>query len=460
MRQTNKGSNKYDKKGKSGSSENDNKKPFNKSYKKDENSDKKKFFKKDDDSSKRKSYSKDDDSSKRKPFSKDDNFSKRKPFVKDENSSTKKTFEKDENYSTKKPFEKDENSTVRKPYAKDKESIKQRFIRREAKFAEKRNLSSDENPEKKKFNKRDDSRDEGKYVRNENPEKKKSVRKNSSDKKSLDSNDSSFKKNNIYLSKDKNKTFDKKPQPKKPTSKNDDGSIRINKYIANSGVCSRREADEMINQGLVEVNGNTITEPGYKVLPGDVVKVNNSKIKQEKPVYVLMNKPKDTLTAVTDDRGRKTVIDIIGKEVKERIFPVGRLDRNTTGVLLLTNDGDLAKKLAHPKYNKKKIYHVYLDKKIIKEDMYKLTEGIELEDGLMTFDKINFVSLDTKTEVGVEIHSGKNRIVRRMFESLDYKVIKLDRVYFAGLTKKGLGRGFWRYLTEKEIQTLKSGSYE
>lgn len=238
--------------------------------------------------------------------------------------------------------------------------------------------------------------------------------------------------------------------------KKEDNEIRLNKYIASSGMCSRRDADEYIKKGLVKVNNKVISELGFKISPNDEVKVNNKIVKPKiKYVYIVMNKPKNTITTTKDESGRNTVIDIIKPKVKERVFPVGRLDRDTTGVLILTNDGELAEKLTHPKYQKRKIYQAILDKNLEKADMIKLVEGVDLEDGVMTCDSVNYASKDDKKDVVVEIHSGKNRIVRRMFEHLGYTVVKLDRVYFAGLTKKGLNRGRWRYLTEHEVLNLK-----
>ncbi len=235
-----------------------------------------------------------------------------------------------------------------------------------------------------------------------------------------------------------------------------DGSSRLNKYVANSGICSRREADDLIQAGLVSVNGVTITELGTKVNPGDVVKYNGETIRNEKHRYVLLNKPKDFITTTEDPEDRRTVMTLIEGACKERIYPVGRLDRNTTGVLLFTNDGDLAKKLTHPSYEIHKIYHVELDKNLKQTDLEKIREGLQLEDGFIKVDDIQYdASFDDKKQIGVEIHSGKNRIVRRIFESLDYSVIKLDRVIFAGLTKKDVPRGRYRLLTELEVSTLK-----
>ena len=236
--------------------------------------------------------------------------------------------------------------------------------------------------------------------------------------------------------------------------------IRLNKFLANAGVCSRREADEFITAGVVSVNGEVVTELGTKIKRSDVVKFHEEPVSIERKVYVLLNKPKDTVTTSDDPQERRTVMDLVKGACNERIYPVGRLDRNTTGVLLLTNDGDLASKLTHPKFLKKKIYHVHLDKNLTKADMEQIAAGIQLEDGEIHADAISYTDDFKKDQVGIEIHSGKNRIVRRIFESLGYKVVKLDRVFFAGLTKKGLRRGDWRYLSEAEVNYLRMGSFE
>ena len=236
--------------------------------------------------------------------------------------------------------------------------------------------------------------------------------------------------------------------------------LRLNKFLANAGVCSRREADEFIQAGVVTVNGEIVTELGTKILRTDEVKFHDQPVSIEKKVYVLLNKPKDYVTTSDDPQQRKTVMDLVKNACPERIYPVGRLDRNTTGVLLLTNDGDLASKLTHPKYLKKKIYHVYLDKNVTARDLQQIAEGIQLEDGEIKADDVQYAHPTDKKQVGIEIHSGKNRIVRRIFESLGYRVQKLDRVQFAGLTKKNLKRGDWRYLTEEEVDRLRMGAYE
>ncbi len=236
-------------------------------------------------------------------------------------------------------------------------------------------------------------------------------------------------------------------------------NIRLNRFIANSGVCSRRDADEHIKNGLISVNGKIVTDMGIKVTYDDDVRFKNKRLSAEKKVYILMNKPKDYVTTVEDPHAEHTVLELIGDDCKERVYPVGRLDKATTGVLLLTNDGDLAGKLTHPKYKRRKIYHVFLDKPVTKNDLFKLTEGIELDGMTIVADAVSYADADDKSQIGIELHSGQNRVIRRMFETLGYKVKKLDRVYFAGLTKKNVQRGKWRYLNDKEINMLKRGIF-
>lgn len=258
-----------------------------------------------------------------------------------------------------------------------------------------------------------------------------------------------------------NKKFNKRPEEKFKKKKGDplpsfSDEVRLNKFIANAGICSRREADVLIKTGVVEVNGKIITEMGYKVKPGDEVKYDGATIQSEKKQYVLLNKPKNFITTMFDPQGRKTAYELVANACKERIYPVGRLDRNTTGVLLFTNDGDMAKKLTHPRYQVGKLYHVTVDKAIKKEHITALMEGVELDDGAyVKADKAEIIEDSKFKEVGIEIHSGKNRVVRRMFESIGFSVIKLDRVKFAGLTKKDLPRGNYRHLTEQEVSFLK-----
>lgn len=236
--------------------------------------------------------------------------------------------------------------------------------------------------------------------------------------------------------------------------------IRLNKFLSNAGVCSRREADEFIQAGAVRVNDAVVTELGTKITRQDKVMFHDQPVQIESKVYIVLNKPKNCVTTSEDPQERLTVMDLVKSACTERIYPVGRLDRNTTGVLLLTNDGDLASKLTHPSFKKKKIYHVWLDKNVAIEDMEKIANGLELEDGEIHADAISYASEMDKSQVGIEIHSGRNRIVRRIFESLGYHVVRLDRVYFAGLTKKNLGRGKWRYLNEREVNALRMGAFE
>jgi 23S rRNA pseudouridine2605 synthase len=256
---------------------------------------------------------------------------------------------------------------------------------------------------------------------------------------------------------DKRKYIEFKQRVKKgdPLPTFNEEEIRLNKYLSNAGVCSRREADVLIQTGVVTVNGEFITELGYKIKPGDVVQYDGETINAEKKRYVLLNKPKGFITTMDDPRGRKTVMSLVKKACRERIYPVGRLDRETTGLLLFTNDGDMAKKLTHPRYQARKIYHVETDKPIKKEDLEKLLSGVVLEDGKTSCDKVSYIDGGTEYEAGVELHSGKNRVVRRLFEALGYKVVKLDRVQFASLTKKDLPRGMFRHLTEQEVAFLK-----
>lgn len=236
--------------------------------------------------------------------------------------------------------------------------------------------------------------------------------------------------------------------------------LRLNKYLANAGVCSRREADGYITAGVVKVNGIVVDQLGAKVTRGDLVTFHDQPVRLESKVYVLLNKPKNCVTTSDDPQNRLTVMDLVKNACPERIYPVGRLDRNTTGVLLLTNDGDLASKLMHPKFKKKKIYQVMLDRDVAIEDMQAIADGVELDDGEIHADSIAYQAEDVLNVVGIEIHSGRNRIVRRIFEKLGYQVMKLDRVYFAGLTKKNVPRGKWRYLTEKEVNMLRMGAFE
>ncbi len=250
------------------------------------------------------------------------------------------------------------------------------------------------------------------------------------------------------------KPVNKKEEPQREVSSD---TMRLNKYIANAGVCSRRDADKLIEKGEITVNGKVVTQMGTSVSRKDDVRYQGRRLDPEEKVYVLLNKPKGFVTTVEDKHAKQTVMDLVDDACEQRIYPVGRLDKQTTGLLLLTNDGELTKMLTHPKYNAKKIYHVFTDKPVFASHLDQLASGITLEDGPIHADAISFVEKEDKTQVGIEIHSGRNRIVRRMFEYLGYKVMKLDRVYFAGLTKKGVPRGKWRYLTDKEVTRLKAG---
>lgn len=254
---------------------------------------------------------------------------------------------------------------------------------------------------------------------------------------------------------DKAKSFILKRKLEKINKQAEKDTIRLNKYIANSGICSRREADELISQGLVEVNGKIVTEMGYQVQKTDRVVFDGQGITPEKPVYVLLNKPKGYISTTKDEKARKTVMDLVANASPYRLFPVGRLDRQTTGLILLTNDGHLTKKLTHPSFGVKKIYHVTLDRKLSIEDLHQIAEGIRLEEGIAEVDSISYIEGKPKNEVGIEIHIGWNRVVRRIFKKMGYEVEALDRVIFAGLTKKNIKRGHWRILTDMEVNNLK-----
>lgn len=303
----------------------------------------------------------------------------------------------------------------------------------------------DEAAGKRSFKKFDSNRSEGSGPREERPAHRARERSEEAREKRP------FKKFDRSGVKRGGKTLREEPEHQAPVA---GGPVRLNKYIANSGVCSRREADQLITMGLISVNGKVVTTLGHKVNPGDEVRHENRVLRAEKPVYILLNKPKGFLTTTSDPEERSTVMNLVGGVIKERIYPVGRLDRNTTGLLVLTNDGDMAEKLMHPSHNVKKIYRVDLDRPLTKADATKIMEGVNLEEGRAVVDDIAIVSEDKKT-VGLEIHIGWNRVVRRIFEALEYQVVKLDRTMYAGLTKKDLPRGEWRFLTREEIVLLK-----
>jgi 23S rRNA pseudouridine2605 synthase len=364
-------------------------------------------------------------------------YGDRKPYGdRRENSGDRKPYgnrEGGNSYGDRKPYgDKRENSGDRKPYRERKEVDGHKPFRPRNDEDRKPFVSSDRdfNRDERPYEPRENYGDRSEHRDRDGKSPRKRFDEYQDDQVKLNSGNTSFKK--------------------------DDGLIRLNRFIANSGICSRRKADEIITSGVVSVNGETVTELGTKVNPAvDQVRYNGELLKREKMVYVLLNKPKDYITTTDDPLERKTVMELISKATNERIYPVGRLDRNTTGLLLLTNDGDLADKLSHPKNSISKIYNVELNKNLTQGDFNKIAFGVELEDGLIKPDEVRYVTGGAKNEVGIQIHSGKNRIVRRIFESLGYEVVKLDRVIYANLTKKDLTRGRWRYLTEKEVIQLK-----
>jgi 23S rRNA pseudouridine2605 synthase len=344
---------------------------------------------------------------------------------------TDRKFGKDRSFPKERPFSKD------KPYDKERFSSKEKSYDKEHSFSKEK--SYDKPRDKKEFKDKPYAKDRG-FSKEKNYDR-------SGDKKE-------FKKE--YGEKKHGNGFYNKKNADKPAKKTfaEQGLIRLNRYIANAGICSRREADDLIATGCITVNGKVITELGYKVKATDEVNYSGQRLKTEKHRYVLLNKPKDYITTADDDRGRRTVMELVSGACKERIYPVGRLDRNTTGLLLFTNDGEMTKKLTHPKHRVQKLYHVELDKNLKHDDLLKIQAGVELEDGFIKPDEVSYAG-ESKREVGILIHSGRNRIVRRIFEGLGYDVLRLDRIMFAGLTKKDLPRGHWRHLTEKEIAFLK-----
>ena len=440
----------------------DRKKPAYKgSFKrKEEGSEKpRRSFDKDSSDKPRRSFDKDSSDKPRRTFSKDSaekSFDKpRRNFSKESSrDGSEKSFDK-----SRRDFSKDEHTGERDKFKKrfepgEKKSYPEKKFNRPSKSFSKDKVERDSDKPRRNYDKdasekkpyRGFSKDRG---------EKKSFDKDSSDKPKRavekDPGEKRYERKQRFYKKDFTKKKEKAPE--KPTYA-DQGLTRLNKYIANAGICSRREADDLIKSGCVNVNGKIITELGFKVKVGDVVNCSGSQIKTEKPVYLLLNKPKDYITTASDDRGRRTVMELIDGACKERIYPVGRLDRNTTGLLLFTNDGEMTKKLTHPKHNVQKLYHVELDKNLKQTDLLKIRDGVELEDGIIIPDEVSYVG-ETKREVGIQIHSGANRVVRRIFESLQYEVLRLDRVMLAGLTKKNLPKGRWRFLTEQEVSFLK-----
>lgn len=419
----------------------------NSRFNKNRNSDKKPSFK---------SGPKKNDS--KRTFSKDKNSEKsyRKNVSENDDSRSfknkfSKPFERD-----KKPFGKRENrdNKFEKPY-------KRREGEEKKDFQEKSKFRKSFNDDKKPFHR--NSGDNKKFKKSfrtgeEKPFKSKDFTERSNE--NIDSGIPEKHRGKKEFERGYKKTFKKQKNKENsnpvqnPMSKHEDDSIRLNKYLSNAGVCSRREADDLIKAGAVSVNGKIITEMGYRVMPTDKINYGGETLRNEKKIYLILNKPKDYLTTTDDPRERKTVMELIEGACRERVYPVGRLDRNTTGLLLFTNDGELATKLMHPKHGIKKLYHVLLNKNMKPADYGKLHEGVELEDGFIQPDNLSFTG-ESKKELGIEIHSGKNRIVRRIFEHLGYEVVKLDRVSFAGLTKKDLPRGKWRFLNPKEVGFLK-----
>ncbi|WP_343564194.1 pseudouridine synthase [Sphingobacterium sp.] len=377
----------------------------------------------------------------------------------DRNESSR-SFDKRDSFNkfdkSERPFDKKDNFK-----RSDRNDSSRSFDRREGSFEKRDSFKrSDRSDSSRSFDKRDGSF-----------EKRDSFKRFDKDERSSNGRNKSFdrpyKPSNRKFDGDRNRNFDenknfdekqyiKRPKKKAEASTEDDGLIRLNRYIANAGICSRRKADELIAAGVIWVNGEPVSELGTKVDPAtDEIRYNNERLKREKMVYVLLNKPKDYITTTDDPQERHTVMELVSKATKERIYPVGRLDRNTTGLLLMTNDGNLAEKLSHPRNSISKIYNVELNKSLTQGDFNKISFGIELEDGVIKPDDLSYVQGGSKREIGIQIHSGKNRIVRRIFESLGYEVVKLDRVVYANLTKKDLPRGRWRYLEEREIVQLK-----
>ena len=404
----------------------DDKKTHDRPYKKTYGSDDKKPFKKDFGDKPRRTFGSDDKKLVDKPYKKSFEADDKKPFKKDFTDKPRKNYDSDEKKSFDKPYKKSFEGDDKKPFKKDfgdkKPFSKKPFAKDSSKPQRKHKPHGDELLEQNKRVKFDDFTDGKAFTK-------------------------TFKKT------DDENSFTKSNSSTKRNAENKDGLIRLNKYLSNAGIASRRDADTLIASGVVKVNGVPITEMGYKVKPGDTVTYGDSKIKSERKVYLLLNKPKDYITTTDDPQERHTVMELIAGACKERLYPVGRLDRNTTGLLLFTNDGELTDKLTHPKHNVKKVYHVTLNKGLKPADFTAITEGIKLEDGLVKADDLAFVG-EGKKDVGIEIHSGKNRIVRRIFEHLGYEVEKLDRVVFAGLTKKDLPRSKHRFLTGKEINFL------
>jgi 23S rRNA pseudouridine2605 synthase len=415
----------------------------------------------------------DDDADERPRYRKNEEAGARPRYRKNDDEKRPSRFSRDK---SEKPYRsrprRDDGTDARPRYRKnDDTDTRPRYRKNDDADARPRYRKNDDTDARPRYRKNDDAGARPRYRRNDDDKRPSRFSRDKSEKpyRSRPRRDDDFDKKPRFrrnddrrFDKPERKTYAAKPKAEKNTKtevENLTGEVRINKFIANSGICSRREADSYITAGLVSINGQVVTEVGVKVKPGDDVRFNGERLKGEMKVYIVLNKPKDFVTTTDDPHADKTVLDLIGEKCTQRVFPVGRLDKNTTGVLLLTNDGDLCERLTHPSYNKKKIYHVHLNRNVKVSDLRKLIDGIELEDGLAKADEVAYVDGE-KSEVGVEIHSGRNRVVRRMFEALNFQVKALDRVYFAGLTKKNLKRGQWRFLTEQEINTLRMGAYE
>lgn len=438
---------------------------FKKPYKRDDDGERrgdKDGFKKPFDKEKSPFKSREDKGGYKRPFKKDDRSEFRKPFKRDSENSSEEKGSKSSSYKKKRSFTR--NKTIRKNFDTIGDKAHGRFKKPFKKFDRagdekgfvKKERNFDDRPEKKEgsFKPYGDKKPFRKFDGDKKPYRKfdgdKKPFRNDDDKKPFRKSKRSFEK-----SENESQAFvEKGKAPVKKQGIAGDGMVRLNKYLSNAGICSRREADDLIKSGAVRVNDKVITEMGFKVGPNDVINYDGATLKRESKVYVLLNKPKDYITTTDDPRERHTVMELVADACKERLYPVGRLDRNTTGLLLFTNDGEIAAKLTHPKFGIKKVYNVVLNRNLRTEDFRQLIDGIELEDGPVKPDDISFID-GAKNEIGIEIHSGKNRIVRRMFEHLGYEVVKLDRTRFAGLTKKDLPRGKWRFLTQKEISYLK-----
>ena len=432
----------------------DDKKTHDRPYKKTYGSDDKKPFKKDFGVKPRRTFGSDDKKLVDKPYKKSFEADDKKPFKKDFADKPRKNYDSDEKKSFDKPYKKSFEADDKKPFKKDfTDKPRKNYDSDEKKSFE----GDDKKPfkkdfgDKKPFSKKPFAKDSNKPQRKHKPHGDELLEQNKRVKFDDFTDGKAFTK--TFKKTDDENSFTKSNSSTKRNAENKDGLIRLNKYLSNAGIASRRDADTLIASGVVKVNGVPITEMGYKVKPGDTVTYGDSKIKSERKVYLLLNKPKDYITTTDDPQERHTVMELIAGACKERLYPVGRLDRNTTGLLLFTNDGELTDKLTHPKHNVKKVYHVTLNKGLKPADFTAITEGIKLEDGLVKADDLAFVG-EGKKDVGIEIHSGKNRIVRRIFEHLGYEVEKLDRVVFAGLTKKDLPRSKHRFLTGKEINFL------